>query len=283
MKPLEIPNGNAWPQAPSLELVGASVLVVAPHPDEEWVIVGQNARAARLLRMLHGARAELPLNQALPREIYARLLSGLRECRAAGQEVELEVKVELAGQTQWLRAVLVPHVNLQGALQRIVVTVSEVTRQKRAEVESLSWELRFRNLVEECIQGVVVVRHDRVLFCNPSFRYIFGFETPAEAYRLASASALLHESDRDVLLQDPSERTQARIKGRRRVIRAKRCSGEPIWIEASGGELLWDKEPAIHLTIQDVTDRMVAEEALRQCSEQHRTFQTESCAGLCRR
>jgi PAS domain S-box-containing protein len=257
-----------------LDLIGAGVLTVAQESESDFTIRAVNDRAAELLHLSSGT-ARQTLQDALPDEFAGRLLDSLRTCTATGEVIELEMLTAPSAEDRWMRLALVPRMGRKGAQPIVVIMVTDITGRKRAEFQSLAWELRFRSLVEECIQGVLVVRQDRVLFCNPAFLAMFGFATSAEAYRLARVSALIHEDDRDVLLQDPAEWAQTRFEGRHRVIRATRRSGEPIWIEASGGELLWDKEPAIQLTILDVTDRMVAEEALRRCSERHQTLPKE--------
>jgi signal transduction histidine kinase len=62
-------------------------------------------------------------------------------------------------------------------------------------------------------------------------------------------------------------RQEGRSVSRQQEHQVWRKDGTPIWLDAKIGEILWDGERAIQVTIFDITERKRAEEALRQQTE----------------
>jgi len=262
-----------------LHLVGTGILLAAPDGGGRFVVQALNHRAAELLHIGPDV-ADTPLQEALPGVLGTRLVDGLRACRTAGREQELEAKMDAGESVRWLRFVLAPQHDEQEHLQQIVVTVSDVTRQKQAESQTLASELRFRNLVEGSIQGVVVLRQERAVFCNAAFTEIFGFAGPVEVYRLPSLTALVHEDDLPQMLDNFAEVEAGKQPAQRRVVRAVRRDGGAIWIETFASVVLWDDAPALQIALHDVTERVRAELALQESEARYRTLVESSLQGI---
>jgi PAS domain S-box-containing protein len=238
-----------------------------------------NARAGALLG-LDRRHLGAPLEPALPAALGARLPAALRACRDAGAEHELEVHLDAAGPVRSLRFLLAPQQDARGSVARIVVTVSDATRQRDALSQSLESELRFRNVVEGSIQGVVVMRNDRALFCNAAYVEIFGFSGAAEVYRLPSVMATVHAADRERLRTLLNEVGAGLRRWERTVFRAVRQDGRTIWIEAFPSEVLWDDAPAVQVALHDVTEREQAKLALQDSEERYRMLVEGSLQGI---
>jgi PAS domain S-box-containing protein len=279
MKPPATPAGSQPPGLVPLDLIGTGILLAAPHPDAEFVVGGLNERAAELLR-LGPAALRAPLAGALTGALGAQVLEGLRACRAAGREQELEVQAAESGPARWLRIVLAPQPDAQGALRQIVATVSDVTGRKQAEAQTLASELKFTGLVEGSIQGVFVMRRDRALFCNAAGAELLGYAAPAQVLRLPNMRELIHQDDREGVSAELSAMARGERPAQRRAYRCLRADGATIWVESFPSQVMWDGAPALQVALHDVTERHRAEAALQESEERYRTVVESSLQGI---
>ena len=125
----------------------------------------------------------------------------------------------------------------------------EVTRRGKALRES---EERHRAVVENAVEGIVVVQSGEIRFANPSAVALCGF--PHDVLVGARAIDLIHPDDRGVL----EARTAARLAGEdtsdTTAVRFVRGDGEPRWFEMRPVRLVWDGGPATLNFVRDVTD-----------------------------
>src|SRR5262249_9987372 len=75
----------------------------------------------------------------------------------------------------------------------------------------------------------------------------------------------------------------ARLRGEavpsRYELQAVRRDGSLIWVEIQVAEILWEREPAVQSTLLDLTERLRAEQALRQSEAQLRQVQKMEAVG----
>jgi two-component system cell cycle sensor histidine kinase PleC len=136
--------------------------------------------------------------------------------------------------------------------------------QQRAERES---DARFRDLIEGSIQGIVIHRNFTPLFANQASATILGYESPDEIIMLGSLLPLFPPAERVRLTGYVQARQEGRSVSRQQEHQVWRKDGTPIWLDAKIREIIWEGEPALQVTIFDITERKRSEETLRQQAE----------------
>ncbi len=126
-------------------------------------------------------------------------------------------------------------------------------------------EARFRNLVEDSVQGILIHRHCRPLFINQAYADIFGYASP---------EALLHAPDIVSAVVAPHEQAALRRRAQDRLRGAEhptyyeyqgvRQDGQGVWLANAVRVVTWDGAPAIQSTVVDITARKHAEEKLKK-------------------
>ena len=117
-------------------------------------------------------------------------------------------------------------------------------------------ETDFRSLVEDISNGVLVHRDFRPLYANAACARRIGFEDGAQLMREPTLLPFL-----PVELHGRALRRHARLlagaaPGPARVLRCLTRKGEPFWVEATEKRILWDGEPAVLVSLNDVTEQV---------------------------
>ncbi len=114
-------------------------------------------------------------------------------------------------------------------------------------------EARYRSLAEWSPDAIMVLREGIILYINRAGLELFGVKNSGDI------------TGRDLIdLIDSGERHDVRVRISRAMAGAPmelfrvgvlRSDGSSILVEASGGHIIWDEEPAIQVILRDVTDR----------------------------
>ena len=148
--------------------------------------------------------------------------------------------------------------------QQYAALAAALVDQQRAERES---DARFRDLIEGSIQGIVIHRNFTPLFANQAYATILGYESPDDIIKMGSLLPIFPPAERARLTGYVQARQEGRSVSRQQEHQVLRKDGTPIWLDAKIREIIWEGEPALQVTIFDITERKRAEEALRQQAE----------------
>lgn len=158
----------------------------------------------------------------------------------------------------------------------LISTFTDNSQTKRTEQNLRESEARFRVLVEQTRQGVLVHRDETMHFVNQAFADILGYESPEELLAQTTVDSFVHPDDRKRARGYRLARMRGRPAPIEVEIRVLRKDGEVVWLIARPVKIEWDGETSILVAYLDVSERHRAEEALR-ASE--RRFQDFSEAG----
>ncbi len=144
--------------------------------------------------------------------------------------------------------------------------VSDITERKRAEEALQDSEEKYRTLVENAAEAIVIVQDGMMKFVNRMASEIIGYSKQ----ELLSMSFIefIHQDDRAMV----GERYLRRLKGDvsipKYAFRSMHKDGSFKWVEINAVLVTWEGKPATLNFLADITERKQAEETLRDSREE---------------
>lgn len=146
---------------------------------------------------------------------------------------------------------------------------SDITDRKRAEQELRQSESRYRKLIENAGQAILVVQNGMIKYANPMLSRVMGYSLQDIYSRMFPE--FIYPDDRDMVLEHHRKRlagdlTDASVYRFRSVTR----DGEVCWFEINAVMIEWEGSPGTLNFLTNLTERMQTEEALRNSEERYR-------------
>jgi PAS domain S-box-containing protein len=155
------------------------------------------------------------------------------------------------------------HVLDFGGRRAAVVLALDVTERKRAEKLLHAAEEQFRSLVEQSIAGIYVIQDGSLVYVNPRFAEIFGYESTDEPIG-RNALSVVAENHRAAV----ADNVQRWLKGAVRRIEYSttglRKDGSTVEVGVHGARASYRGRPAIIGMVQDISEKKRAEEQIQR-------------------
>jgi two-component system, cell cycle sensor histidine kinase and response regulator CckA len=165
-----------------------------------------------------------------------------------------------------------------GGRQLILSTVSDMTERKQTEETLQKSEEKYRLVVENAREAIVIVQDLKTVFVNRAATAMTGYSEEILASR--SFTEFIHPHDRDMVLETHVKR----LKGKK--VRPVYCyrvisrDGGVKWAETNSIAIEWKGRPAVLSFINDITEREMVEEALTESQERLRILAEASYEGI---
>jgi PAS domain S-box-containing protein len=155
-----------------------------------------------------------------------------------------------------------------GALDAAARALGAAIQRQRSEEARHQAEDRYRHLVEESPDAILVHRSGVIAFANSAAARLLGARTTAELIG-HSVLKLIHDDDRPatlVRLQRLREGRHVRLAEQRFV----RLDGRSVYVEVASMSFVDTDQQAVQMVVRDISDRRATEEALRASEERYR-------------
>lgn len=143
----------------------------------------------------------------------------------------------------------------------LLAILIDITERKKAEETLKESEEKYRLLVENANECIIVAQDGMVKLANPKMSEISSYSN--EELTSKSFVEFLHPADREMVMQHHVRRLQGEETPMNYTLRAVTKSGGIKWLENNGVIIDWEGKPATLNFLTDITDRKEAEDQLR--------------------
>lgn len=200
-------------------------------------------------------------DQVKQRQMFDELVSGER------QAYRLETRIEIGHGNYKAAEISFSMLRMaEDRSIRVVGTIKDIEKRRRAEASLREAEQRFRTIFENSISGIYQTSADgRFISANPALAEIFGYSSADDL--MSSVTDI-----RKQIYVNPEDRTkftqQALFEGRVSGLETEvyRKDGQKMWIMESARLVRSEKGGVLYYegSVWDVTERHEAEETMRQ-------------------
>jgi PAS domain S-box-containing protein len=156
------------------------------------------------------------------------------------------------------------------APQELLRTAEMALYKHQMEKRLRESEEKFRLVIENAREAIYVIQGDRVRFANPFALELSG-HTEEELYS-TPYTELIFTDDREMVRQNYLRRLRGEHAPSRYSFRIVSKRGDRIWVEVDPVMISWEKKNAILVFALDITERKLAEEALRMSEARFSLF-----------
>jgi PAS domain S-box-containing protein len=131
--------------------------------------------------------------------------------------------------------------------------VRDITERRRAEKELQKSEQRYRLLVENANEAIMVIQDGTVKFVNEKAVETFGYSM--QELQTTPIFELVHPDDREQVMKKYLEKIQGDTNPTQHTYRSLHKSGQNQWVENNSVMIEWEGRPATLNLITNITER----------------------------
>jgi PAS domain S-box-containing protein len=241
---------------------------------EEGLILEANLTASSLLGLARSALVQKPLTRFIFREdqdLYYHHRQQLFKTGAA-QVCELRL-LKKDSSLFWARLESTVTQDSESGDTGVTLcptVISDITERKQAEEALRTSEARYRLLVENANEVIVVAQDGMLKFVNRMTVELFGYSEQELTSR--PFPEFVHPNDRGMVVERHLKRLKGDVFQPRYAFRLVARDGSIKWVEIGAVLINWEGKPATLNFLNDITERKQAEEELRKSEARFRGY-----------
>jgi PAS domain S-box-containing protein len=239
--------------------LGVSVTLI----DEPMRRIFVNQAAARVFGYTEAELLKLPTLFTFTPEEQARI-GELAARRRRGESIPLYIETEVLRKdgTRVPIELAYSEVRLNGR-NAMIAFLRDIRERRKTEVALCQSESMFRKLIETAPEAVAVVRDNRLVYVNPNFLRLLGYDRYEDVVAMA-AFDLVHPDDRRSILEGRPPQPSLEHRPPPEEFRMIKKGGDLVSVESSWLIIDFEGKPATLSFIRDVTERKLAQVQLIQ-------------------
>src|SRR5918992_152680 len=167
---------------------------------------------------------------------------------------------------RWVRAFIYPVKDADGNILEVVLVHEDITERMEAEEERRRAEEKYRGIFENAVEGIFQTTVEgRFITANPALARMFGYDSPEDLLESVSnvAEDLYVEPERRMEFSRLMQQDDFVLGFE---VQIRRKDGGTMWASASARAVRDDEGAVIAFegTVEDITERKQAEQALRE-------------------
>ena len=150
------------------------------------------------------------------------------------------------------------------------VFFEDITTARQAEEELKKTEERYRQVIENAEEAILVIQGGWVKFCNPKSVEISGYSVEEQMGR--PFVEFMHPDHRNLVMKNYTRRVAGKPSPTRYEITFIHQDGVPRFFRLNTRLITWDNRPASLVFATDITEKKMTQEALRESEGRYRTL-----------
>ncbi len=146
----------------------------------------------------------------------------------------------------------------------------DLTQRLEVEAALRESEEKFRVLADSTPTAIMLYQNDKWTYANQAAEKISGYSS--DELRNMNFWDIVHPDYRHLVQQRGQKRQQGEDTIRRYEFKIISKQGSEIWVDLSGAFTMLGGSPAGIISVMDITDRKIAEEALRESEAKYRSI-----------
>lgn len=142
--------------------------------------------------------------------------------------------------------------------QQLEAKQRELEECRNAREKSLTNEFKYRSLVENANEAILVAQNGIFRYANPKAEELFGYS--AMDLSAKSLSHFIHREDRDMVMERHEKRLRGEILPEVYSFRIVDRDGQTKWVELKVRLFSWNNQPATLCFMTEITERKQADE-----------------------
>ena len=147
----------------------------------------------------------------------------------------------------------------------VAVTFENVTDSKRAEEALKESEEKYRLLVGNASDAILIAQDEIIKFSNKMTEKLIGYS--ADELEKMPFSKFIHPNDRSMVLERYKQRIKDETPPSIYTFRIVSKEGEELWVEINSVMLYWEGRPATLNIIRDISENKKLESQLQQAQK----------------
>jgi diguanylate cyclase (GGDEF)-like protein/PAS domain S-box-containing protein len=186
----------------------------------------------------------------------------IRAVFASGAGQVLDVRVPRPEGDRYYVTTLRPTFDVPGRVASVICTSKDITERIRMEEALREGEKRYRTLIEWTPEPVAVHRGGKLIYANPAALKMVGAKSPADLIG-KSPLELIHPDYHGIVLERMKKTAATGIAMPRIEEKFLTLDGRTLDVEIQNIQIVYDGQPAVQVSMRDVTERNLAERQLR--------------------